>query len=298
MGRLARARERRFEGEEETTDEEIAHDLDVPDMDLAEDTRIAEDSQGEVIGYADLLPGGGGLLNATIWTPPEATELTRAAERGLLDFLETRAVEIGASQGLRQIGLHIFVSRAEEERGRLLADRGFSLRSTFHRMLLPGETPVSDAPAPEGVEMAPLDPARDAAAVHALLRRAFGEHELLGIPAEEAAWRHETVEDPRWVPGPSLVARADGELVGAVVGFPEEDQGWIRNLGVARSQRGRGLGAALLAASFRAFRDLGLAPVGLGVDSANRSGATALYERMGMRVAKQVDLLARMLDVG
>jgi mycothiol synthase len=290
LGRLARARELAFEGAAETTDEEIAHDLAAPGVDLVRDTRVVEDTAGNVIGYADLLAGGEHTLDVTMWTEPDGATRTRQVEDRLLGALEGRAAEMAQERGWTDMVLHAFVPDADTGRAELLLDRGYRRGRTFHRMVLRPAAPTPSVPRLDGIVLEPLDPTADAAAVHALLLRAFAEHELMGIPADLPTWRHDTVDDPRWVPGPSLVARSNGMIVGAVVGFPEDEQGWIRHLGVASSHRGRGLGAALLAASIARFRDMGLAQVGLGVDSTNRSGATRLYERVGMRVARRVDL--------
>jgi len=48
--------------------------------------------------------------------------------------------------------------------------------------------------------------------------------------------------------------------------------------------RGRGLAKALLLHSFREFHQRGKRRVGLGVDSQNATGATRLYEGIGMVV--------------
>jgi ribosomal protein S18 acetylase RimI-like enzyme len=52
---------------------------------------------------------------------------------------------------------------------------------------------------------------------------------------------------------------------------------------VRRAWRGRGFGRALLHHSFREFRRRGLTRAALGVDAANATGATRLYESVGMR---------------
>lgn len=46
---------------------------------------------------------------------------------------------------------------------------------------------------------------------------------------------------------------------------------------------GPGIATALLLASMQRFRDEGLEAAGLGVDSANASGAGRLYESLGYR---------------
>jgi len=59
--------------------------------------------------------------------------------------------------------------------------------------------------------------------------------------------------------------------------------------------RGRGLGQALLLASFAEFHRRCRMRVELGVDSANPTGATRLYERVGMRERFRFDRYERNL---
>jgi ribosomal protein S18 acetylase RimI-like enzyme len=60
--------------------------------------------------------------------------------------------------------------------------------------------------------------------------------------------------------------------------------GYVGSLGVRRAWRGRGYGRALLLHSFREFRRRGMTRATLGVDAANPTGATHLYESVGMHV--------------
>jgi ribosomal protein S18 acetylase RimI-like enzyme len=90
-----------------------------------------------------------------------------------------------------------------------------------------------------------------------------------------------------------LLAWDGAELAGFVLAFPEHlgdvKLGWIASLGVRPRWRGRGLGESLLRAAFRELHAKGLRVVGLGVDSANETGALRLYERVGMRVVRRAD---------
>jgi ribosomal protein S18 acetylase RimI-like enzyme len=73
-------------------------------------------------------------------------------------------------------------------------------------------------------------------------------------------------------------------------GSAHSDRGWVGELGVLRSHRGRGIATALMGASFAAFARRGLPRVRLNVDSDNLTGAVSLYERVGMRVESSYDL--------
>lgn len=68
-----------------------------------------------------------------------------------------------------------------------------------------------------------------------------------------------------------------------------EAMGWIRSIGVLGAARGRGVGGFLLRHAFAAFAARGRDTVGLGVDTANATGAPRLYGRNGMTVHFAVD---------
>ena len=61
----------------------------------------------------------------------------------------------------------------------------------------------------------------------------------------------------------------------------------MRQLAVAQRARRRGLGTTLLLHAFAEFRRRGRAEGALVVDSWNRTGAKGVYERLGMRAARE-----------
>jgi ribosomal protein S18 acetylase RimI-like enzyme len=58
----------------------------------------------------------------------------------------------------------------------------------------------------------------------------------------------------------------------------------VAAIGVRRPWRGRGLGRALLLHTFGEFHRRGVNRISLGVDTENPTGATKLYESVGMHV--------------
>ncbi len=65
-------------------------------------------------------------------------------------------------------------------------------------------------------------------------------------------------------------------------------KGWIPTLGVRKAYRRRGLGQALLLHTFRALQQQGVPAAYLFVDAANKTGATRLYQRVGMGVELEI----------
>jgi ribosomal protein S18 acetylase RimI-like enzyme len=88
-----------------------------------------------------------------------------------------------------------------------------------------------------------------------------------------------------------------GKTVGAIVCVPraseEEDAGWIEDLAVLRPWRGRGIGLALLLQGLGALHRRGLRAALLGVDADSPTGATRLYERVGMREVRRTELYSK-----
>ena len=152
--------------------------------------------------------------------------------------------------------------------------------------------PVDPGPAPDGIEIDGIDPANDLPAVHAIIAAAFlddpGDH-----PEPFDRWLEEQTSSPSYDPTLWLLALDRGVPIGALVARAGDDGGWVDWLAVLASHRGRGIGAALLRRSFSSFAALGLRRVLLNVDAENVTGATAVYERVGMRVVNRWDLWER-----
>jgi ribosomal protein S18 acetylase RimI-like enzyme len=74
--------------------------------------------------------------------------------------------------------------------------------------------------------------------------------------------------------------------------------GWVDTLGVRRPWRRQGLAEALLYHSFAELRRRGLTRVGLGVDAHSLTGATRLYEKVGMRAIRDFTLFEKELRPG
>lgn len=80
-----------------------------------------------------------------------------------------------------------------------------------------------------------------------------------------------------------FLAERDGDVVGVLTAGLDEEESWVRELGVLEGHRGRGIGRALLMRVFAELAARGRIVVKLNVDGENRTGATRLYESAGMR---------------
>jgi ribosomal protein S18 acetylase RimI-like enzyme len=176
----------------------------------------------------------------------------------------------------------------------LLQARGLGPVRHFWHMQIDLTGPPEPGPAPDGVEITGIESPGDLPAIHRVLDEAFADH--WGYRAEPFdRWAEEQAADPSYDPTLWLLARAGGQPVGALTGHVWGDRGWVDELGVLAPSRGRGTGVALLRRSFTTFAGRGVRRVILSVDAENSTGATALYERAGMRVINRWDVWERLL---
>ena len=137
--------------------------------------------------------------------------------------------------------------------------------------------PVPEVPFPEGIDLRTFEP-EDAAAVHALLDEAYLGWDETYVPVTHDDWVRSMTEDPEFDATVWWLAEREGILAGCALHW---DSGWLKDVAVRESERGRGLGAALVATGLAEFHRRGLGRVGLKVHPANPTGARALYERLG-----------------
>jgi mycothiol synthase len=202
--------------------------------------------------------------------------------RGLGSWLVDQSEERLATLGVGRI--HAVSLAADEAAGPLLSGRGYREVRRFWEMTIElGNDPPPDAPLQDGFRLEPFSSER-AEAFHAALEESFAEHWEFR-PSQFEEWWERQVARPDHDPSLWFLVRTDDEVVAATRNDPERSGGgWIGALGVRPAWRGRGLAKALLLHSFREFHRRGKRRVGLGVDSENATGATKLYESVGMVV--------------
>jgi GNAT superfamily N-acetyltransferase len=188
----------------------------------------------------------------------------------LVEAIERRLVEEGARR------THSWTVAGDAAAVALLGRRGYREARRFWEMAVDftGETPEPSVP---------VEPYReeDAEAFHAALEESFAEH-WEHEPEPFAEWwarqrRRENFDPSLW-----FVIRDGDEIAGVARCEARPPAGWVGALGVRSAWRGRGYGRALLQHSFREFQRRGYTRAALGVDASNETGATYLYESVGM----------------
>ncbi len=112
-------------------------------------------------------------------------------------------------------------------------------------------------------------------------------------------WEHWTRKREHYDPSLWFLAMAGDEI--AAVSLCEDEKalgGWVQSLGVRRQWRRKGIGEALLYQSFSEFYKRGIHEVYLGVDASSLTGATRLYERVGMHIDRRSDTYEKEIRAG
>jgi mycothiol synthase len=205
----------------------------------------------------------------------------RAKGRGLgAELLARSESELRARGGVERI--HQFALGTDTGAASLLSSRGYrDVRHFFDMAIeLDGPPEVPDVPIESFRE-------EDARAFHDALDEAFQDHwEHHGQSFEKWWQRHKA--NPNLDLSLWFLIR-DGDEIAAVARNEgnRNGGGYVGAIGVRRPWRGRGFAKALLLHTFREFWNRGVPRVTLGVDAQSPTGATRLYERVGMHVESE-----------
>jgi mycothiol synthase len=289
-------------GTEHLGPDDLVDELTPDWIDLERDTVVALDPDGvaRAFGVTQVRPGDVTLLRATLWGGVDPQWRGRGIGRELLAIQERQAADIVARRraelGERvPAAAWVMIEQDVEDAARLATRAGFELTRYFSIMQRDLSGPVPEpvlpaAAAAAGLRLVPWSPELDQA-IRLAHNEAFTDHWAFQ-PWTEETWQ-QWESGHRDFRGDWSFAVLDGDEVAAYAlsaGYVSDweaqgyTEGWTSKLGVRRPWRGRGLAKTLLAASMRAFKDADLQYAGLDVDSANPTGAVALYTGLGYAV--------------
>ena len=246
-----------------------------PGFDLAADARLTEDA------YAAVFDGRG-----KAWL-----DLQGDPTPELLEWAEGRARELGLRRALGGAWAgHDSVETLLEGAGYRHIRHSWRMRVAL--------TDVAEQPVwPEGVTVRNFRPG-DERVFYDVHQETFADHWEHDEPDPYDEWAHWLLRPPAFEPDLWLVAEEDAEPAGIGINHARPEMaglGWVGILGVRRPWRRRGLGRALLLRAFQDFRARGFTQAGLGVDAANLTGATRLYESVGMHVSARFEFYEKRL---
>lgn len=293
-------------GRDELVDlEALRNDLNSPDFQIEEDTRVVFAPNGDLAGYIEAWTNAKPPVHPWIWGRVDplyedkgiGTWLLRWAEERVLRALPSLPAELRFAP---RAGTY----REAEKAKKLLEDMGYRYIRSSYEMRIEMDAPVPEAEFPAGITLRAYHPETDAAAVYQAQRDSFCDHfGYVEEPFEEGLKRFKHFwESENSDPTLLFIAMDEDKIAGINLcrpqSFDDYDLGWVATLGVPRPWRKRGIGLALLRHSFNEFYRRGKRKVGLGVDAQNLTGALHLYENAGMHVHQTFELYEKELRAG
>jgi len=248
-------------------------------IDLEFDTRLYFGA-GRLAGAATVYERNAGQLDLDAFVRPDLKG--RGLGSAMIDWLEhearRRRLDIARTSALA----------ADEPAKDLIESRGFRPVRHFYRMSIDLEEPPAAPVWPAGFAVSTLRPGEEEL-VRAVTEESFAEH-WGHEPRDLEHWQATTFGAEWWDPSLVHLVRAGDEVVAAQIAAIRFGSGWIGTLGTRAPWRGRGLGRAMLLTAFAELYRRGERRIALAVDAGNETGATHLYEQVGMRVAWQADV--------
>jgi mycothiol synthase len=266
--------------------EELAHEWKNEGFTLENDAWVVETTDGRIVGYEEFYNRHGhASLQGDGYVHPDF--MGRGIGTSMLRRMDVRALrEMELVEPGRRVYIRNGMAIGDQVGRELHEAEGYRPIRFSWRM----EINLADAPPepqwPEGISLRPFDLEERNRAVFEAHEEAFSDH-----------WGHTPGSFSRWQTGmtgredfdPSLwfIAWDGDRIAGYSLCRVRNDVARVGTLGVRRPWRKRGLGMALLLHSFGEFYRRGRRIIDLGVDAANPTGATRLYQKAGMKVAAE-----------
>jgi mycothiol synthase len=273
--------------------DDVAEALTGPGADPALDSWLALAGDGEVVGWGYLEnPARGPRDFVEVYVHPDRG---LPAQRPLLNLLLARVAERAAATGRESLTARAGAIPTERHWIDVLTGAGFAFVKRYARMrrTLAGVDPTPPPP-PPGVTIRPIGRYDDAdlRLMHRIIQEAFADtpdHQRIGYPD----WREQIGAQPGVSWDEWFLADVDGVAAGALQSADQaldQNEGWVKMLGVLRAYRRRGVGAALLRHAFARYAAKGRTYAGLGVDLANPTEAVRLYLDVGLVPLYEADM--------
>jgi ribosomal protein S18 acetylase RimI-like enzyme len=287
-------------GEPDFTTEEIVEIFSAPGHDPQRDSWLALNATGRVMGWAYLdNPTRSTRDLFDVYVHPDGGQ---PAQAHLLDLVLARIPERAKQFGHPRVTARAGVIASETEYVALLQTAGFQFIKRYARMQITFTGAVRLPEVPSGVTIRTVRHEDDAEmrTFYGILKTAFDDlpdsvsggyddyrARLAALPS--ITWSEWFIADVGGVPA-GILQSADQS--------GEQNEGWVKYLGVAKEFRGQGLGRLLLQTAFATYAARGRTGAGLGVDLTNPTGAYGLYESVGMSPAYESDVYEREFLIG
>lgn len=293
-------------GHEEFDREETHIEWQTPGFDLENSSQVVIAPDGQIVGYIEVWDIAEMPIHPWLWgrVHPEYEGLGIGSY--LMDWAETTAQRaLARVPPEARVSVRCGCVSSYQPSNNLFTGRGMASVRHFYRMQIDLAQPPAPAQFPPHIVVQTLVEQPDLRAIFHALEDSFSDHWGYVPESEEKVlqrWRHMMETDKDFDPALWFLAMDGAEIAGISLCSPrlpeDENLGWVGQLGVRRPWRRQGLGLALLQHTFVEMHRRGKQRVGLGVDASSLTGATRLYEKAGMVVARQFNTYDKEIHPG
>lgn len=280
------------------TPEDLENEWDYEGFDPEQDAFLIQAEAGNLVGYGAVFDVDEHCeMSGDIYVHPEFKG--QGVEAALLGALENRVqvqhVPLAAPE--QRVFVRVALDNKDEAGKAILAQVGYSPVRYHWRMGIDLESAPPVPVLPEGLEFRSFDKQKHAAAIWQARNEAYlGNWGSRQFSFEEFSYF--TFENPEYDPSLWMVVWDGDEVAGFSINQLKMGIGWIHILAVRPAWRAKNLGLALLQRSFAEFYQRGTTSIGLGVDAENVTGATKLYQKVGMTTVSEFVTLEKELRAG
>jgi len=268
------------------TPQDLKLEWQAPGFNLETDAYLVETNTGQIVGFEEFNDRHAHAnLETDGYVHPGFKD--HGIGTALLRVIEARALEeMKRAESDVRVALWSTIDTRDSTSMDLHKNEGYQPLRYHWRMEITLDQAPPVANFPRGIELHPFIREEHAHAVLEAQNEAFHDHWGSHAMSFEA-WELRKLNREDFDPTLWMIAWDGDEIAGISLNRLRMGIGWIGNLGVRRPWRKRGLGEALLSHSFGEFYKRGTKTIGLGVDASNPTGATRLYQKVGMHVASE-----------
>jgi len=197
-----------------------------------------------------------------------------------------------------QVALQHYINANNASGRALMKELGYTAARGIYVMQVTLEAAPPVPQPPPGIRVRNFVPGSDERATFEAVEDAFKD--LWSRPPGNFERFLQMTESARQDPGLWFLAQDEqtGEIAGVCLARITPGASWVGPVGVRRPWRNRGLGLALLRATFGELHRRGIREASLSVDADSPTGAPRLYTRAGMQVAQNIILYRKQLRAG
>lgn len=278
-----------------------------PGFDLESSSRVFLSPQGEIVAGGLVIDLGSPPVHPSFYGCVRKDDERRGIGSYLLEWGEKRARQAidHCPKGAR-VSLYVQASRSHQPTIDLLEKSGLTPIRYSWFMMKELEDGLPQPVWPYGIRITSFKESSDLETILKATDKAFEDHwghvDRSGDQERIELFRNTIESDQEFDPSIWYLAMDGDKIAGVALCNPrlgpDRETGVVDILGVQRPWRKRGIGLALLQHTFTEFLERGYKRVGLGVDTQNLSGATRLYKKAGMEVAREFVVYEKELRAG